>query len=49
MLYRAHELGLIRLGAIPTTGNGRVGVISGNTFTPISAQVADFAALSGAW
>jgi hypothetical protein len=41
--------GSVLIGVIPTAGNGRVGVISGNTFTPISAQVADFAALSGAW
>jgi hypothetical protein len=38
VLYRAHALGLIRLGAIPTTGNGRVRVISGDTFTPIPGQ-----------
>lgn len=41
--------GSVLIGVIPTAGDGQVGVISGNTFTPISAQVADVAALSGAW
>ena len=41
--------GSVLIAVIPTAGDGRVGVISGNTFTPISAQLADFAALSGTW
>jgi hypothetical protein len=49
VLYRAHALGLIRLGAVPTTGNGRVRVISGKTFTPIPGQGNSTADQSGAW
>ena len=39
--------GSVLIAVIPTAGDGRVGVISGNTFTPIAAQIAGVAALSG--
>jgi hypothetical protein len=41
--------GSVLIAVIPTAANGRMGVISGNTFTPIPAPVAGVAPLSGAW
>ena len=41
--------GSVLIGVIPTASDGRVGVISGNTFTPIPAQTAGVASLSGTW
>ena len=41
--------GSLLIGVIPTTGKGRVGVISGNTFTPLPAQGNSTADQSGAW
>jgi len=41
--------GRVLIGVIPNGGNGRVGVISGNTFTPLPAQVAPSSALTGTW
>ena len=37
------------IGVIPDAGSGRAGVISGNTFTPLPAQVASSTAASGTW
>ena len=34
---------------IPDSGGGRVGVISGNEFTPLSGTVASAPAVSGTW
>jgi hypothetical protein len=45
----SNSSGSLLIGVIPTTGDGRVGVISGNTFTPIPAQTAGVASLSGTW
>jgi hypothetical protein len=41
--------GSVLIGVIPTTGDGRVGVISGNSFTPIPGQGNSTADQSGAW
>jgi hypothetical protein len=41
--------GSVLIGVIPNAGGGRVGVIRGNTFTPLPAQVAPASALSGTW
>lgn len=41
--------GSLLIGVIPTTGDGRVGVISGNTFTPLPGQGNSTADQSGAW
>ena len=41
--------GSLLIGVIPTTGDGRVGVISGNTFTPLPAQGNSTADQSGPW
>jgi hypothetical protein len=41
--------GSLLVGVIPTTGDGRVGVISGNTFTPLPGQGNSTADQSGAW
>jgi hypothetical protein len=45
----SNSSGSLLIGAIPTTGTGRVGVISGNTFTPIPGQGNSTADQSGAW
>jgi hypothetical protein len=45
----SNSSGSVLIGAIPTTGNGRVGVISGNTFTPLPGQGNSTADQSGAW
>ncbi len=34
---------------IPTAGDGRVGIIRGNTFTPLPVVTNGFAANSGVW
>jgi hypothetical protein len=39
----------VLIGVIPNAGNGRIGVISGNTFTPLPAQVASSGAVTGTW
>jgi hypothetical protein len=41
--------GSVLIGVIPNAGNGRIGVISGNTFTPLPAQVASSGAVTGTW
>ena len=41
--------GSVLIGVIPNSGGGRVGVISGNEFTPLPATVASAPALSGTW
>jgi hypothetical protein len=41
--------GRVLVGVIPNADNGRVGVISGNTFTPLPTQVAPSSALTGTW
>jgi hypothetical protein len=41
--------GSVLIGVIPNRGGGRVGVISGNEFTPLPATVASAPALSGTW
>jgi hypothetical protein len=41
--------GSVLIGVIPDGGGGRVGVISGNEFTPLPATVASAPSLSGAW
>ncbi len=41
--------GSVLIGVIPDSGGGRVGVISGNEFTPLPATVASAPALSGTW
>jgi hypothetical protein len=41
--------GSVLIGVIPDSGGGRVGVISGNEFTPLHATVASEPSLSGAW
>jgi hypothetical protein len=41
--------GSVLVGVIPDSGGGRVGVISGNEFTPLPATVASASALSGTW
>jgi hypothetical protein len=41
--------GSLLIAVIPTAGDGRVGVIRGNEFTPIPAQAASAPASSGAW
>ncbi|HEV2260129.1 MAG TPA: hypothetical protein VGS06_44040 [Streptosporangiaceae bacterium] len=41
--------GSVLIGVIPNSGGGRVGVISGNEFTPLPAAVASASALSGTW
>jgi hypothetical protein len=45
----SNSSGSLLIGVIPTTGAGRVGVISGNTFTPLPGQANSPAAQSGAW
>ncbi len=47
-LYKAHALGVL-IGVIPDSGDGRVGVISGNEFTPLPAAVAAAGLQSGTW
>lgn len=41
--------GSVIIGVIPTAGNGQVGVISGNEFTPLPAPVAPGSPDSGTW
>ena len=41
--------GSVLIGVIPDSGGGRVGVISGNEFTPLPATVASEPSLSGTW
>jgi hypothetical protein len=41
--------GSVLIGVIPDRAGGRVGVISGNEFTPLPATVASAPALSGTW
>jgi hypothetical protein len=41
--------GSVLIGVIPNAGGGRVGVISGNTFTPLPAQTTPSTGLSGTW
>ncbi len=42
--------GSVLIGVIPSAnGYGRVGVISGNEFTPLPAQAASVSPLSGTW
>jgi hypothetical protein len=41
--------GSVLIGVIPDGGGGRLGVISGNEFTPLPATVASAPSLSGAW
>ena len=41
--------GSVLIGVIPDSGGGRVGVISGNEFTPLRATVASEPSLSGTW
>ena len=41
--------GSVLIGVIPDSGGGRVGVISGNEFTPLRAAVASEPSLSGTW
>jgi hypothetical protein len=41
--------GSVLIGVIPNSRGGRVGVISGNEFTPLPATVASAPALSGTW
>ncbi len=45
----SNSSGSLLIGAIPTTGTGRVGVISGNSFTPLPGQANSTADQSGAW
>jgi hypothetical protein len=45
----SNSSGSLLIGAIPTTGTGQVGVISGNTFTPLPGQANSTADQSGAW
>jgi hypothetical protein len=45
----SNSSGSLLIGVIPTTGTGRVGVISGNSFTPLSGQGNSTADQSGAW
>ncbi|MGH3201683.1 MAG: hypothetical protein ACRDP5_06480 [Streptosporangiaceae bacterium] len=41
--------GSVLIGVIPNNGGGRVGVISGNEFTPLHATVTAAPTLSGTW
>jgi hypothetical protein len=41
--------GSVLIGVIPTAGDGRVGVISGNTFTPLPAPAVPSDGQSGTW
>ena len=41
--------GSVLIGVIPDSGGGRVGVISGNEFTPLPATVASAPTLSSTW
>jgi hypothetical protein len=41
--------GSVLIAVIPTAGDGRVGVIYGNTFTPIAARMAGVAPDTGTW
>jgi len=41
--------GSVLIGVIPNAGGGRVGVISGNTFTPVPMTAASVPADSGTW
>lgn len=41
--------GSVLIGVIPDSGGGRVGVISGNGFTPLHSAVASQPDLTGAW
>jgi hypothetical protein len=41
--------GSVLIGVIPDSGGGRLGVISGNEFTPLHATVASAPDLSGTW
>ena len=41
--------GSVLIGVIPDSGGGRVGVISGNEFTPLHSAVASQPDLTGAW
>jgi hypothetical protein len=46
----SNATGSVLIGVIPSAnGYGRVGVISGNEFTPLSAQAASVSPLSGTW
>ncbi len=41
--------GKVLIGVIPTAGDGRVGIIRGNEFTPLHTPANGFAANSGIW
>ena len=41
--------GSVLIGVIPNAGDGRVGVISGNTLTPVPMTAASVPADSGTW
>jgi hypothetical protein len=41
--------GSVLIGVIPNAAGGRVGVIRGDTFSPLPAQVAGVSALTGTW
>jgi hypothetical protein len=41
--------GRVLIGVVPDGGAGRVGVISGNAFTPLPGQIAAVAPDSGTW
>ena len=41
--------GSVLIGAIPNSGDGRIGVISGNEFTPLPVTMASVTAVSGTW
>ena len=41
--------GTVLIGVIPTAGDGRVGIISGNQFTPLKARSASVSPDSGTW
>ena len=48
-VLRSNASGSVLIGVIPDSGGGRVGVISGNEFTPLPATVASEPSLSGTW
>jgi hypothetical protein len=50
----SNSSGSVLIGVIPGGGNGRIGVISGNSFTPLPASAASASAIfaddfSGTW
>jgi len=41
--------GTVLIAVIPTAGDGQVGIISGNRFTPLKARSASVSPDSGTW